>query len=258
MVRCTAFIFGVFVIGLCNFSQAQDFIITTKGDTVRGKVKIISIGMERRIQLVTSTKERSNYTIFQVKEAFINNERFHPVKFGQSFTYMKLVKEGYLSLYGYQIENQSNYDGQYLLKKDGKGMEVPNLTFKKNMVKFLAECPTVVQHIEKGEIGKGEIFKIVDAFNLCIDSNTKLSIVQPSSAFVSPSVLSPWDTLEKKVKESSLPQKADAEEMIADIKGKLLRGEKIPKFLSEGLKELLSPSSVLSDELQRMLTKIED
>lgn len=259
MFKYTLFLFGTFVVSAFNVSQAQDFIITTKGDTLRGKVKITSAGLESRIQLISSTKERSSYTIFQVKEASIGNQRFHPVKLGQSFIYMKLLKEGYLSLYGYQVENQSSYDAQYLLKKDGKGMEVPNLTFKKNMAKFLAECPTVVTDIESGKTGKGDIAKIIDAFNLCIESNTKQSIApQPKIPVVSSSVLESWNMLEQKVKESSLSEKADAIEMIADIKAKLLRREKIPKFLTEALKASLSSDSTLTNELQQALKGVEN
>jgi hypothetical protein len=259
MFRNTFFLFGAFIAIGFNVSQAQDFIVTTKGDTLPGKVKLISNGLERRIQLVNEAKERSSYTIFQVKEAVISNQRFHPVKLGQSFTYMKLIKEGYLSLYGFQIENQSTYDGQYLLKKDGGGMEVPNLTFKKNMAKFLSECPTVAADIASGAKGKSDIAKIIDAFNLCIENNTKLSISQqPTTTVVSSSVLDPWNTLEQKVKESSLSDKADALEMIADLKAKLLRGNKIPKFLSEGLRAMLSSDPRLTDELQLALKSIEN
>ena len=83
-----------------------------------------------------------------------SGEVFQPVKGPYGYTFMKLVKSGYLSLLSFQPENQSSYDGMWLLKKDGDGIEVPNLTFEKGMKKFLSDCPALVKKIDNDVYNK--------------------------------------------------------------------------------------------------------
>ena len=239
-------------------ANAQDYIVTPVGDTIKGEVKPITFGPEKKVQVTTSDKKKTLYSIFQIRSFSFKNEIFHPVKGEKGYVFMKLLKPGYLSLYGFQLENQVTYDGLYLRKKDGTGIEVPNLTFKKQMTKFLSECEDVTARIDKGELGRKSINQIVESFNTCIESKTNDITKTNVASNEQMKKISSWDVLEEKVKaKSDFEGKNDALEMISDIKGKIKRNEKIPNFLLEGLKNSLAQAN-LGAELDSAMNDIKN
>lgn len=239
-----------------KIGSAQDYLVTSRGDTVRGTVKVFSYGPDKKVQVVTSDKKKSTFPIFQVRSFVMDNENYSPVKGPNGYAFMKVLQKGYLSLYAFQRENQVTYDGQYLLKKDGSGMEVPNLTFKKNIAKYLAECPAVTARIDNGELGKTDIEKIVEAYNNCISANTTQFTNTLNYQKEQSKKISSWDILEEKVKaKSDFEGKTDALDMIAEIKNKIKNSERVPNFMIEGLKSSLNNSD-LSTELQNAIAEL--
>jgi hypothetical protein len=170
---------------------------------------------------------------------------------------MKVLREGYVSLLGYQLENQIAYDGLYLLKRDGSGIEVPNLSFEKAMKKFLAECNAVVTKLENDVYGRKDLNTILDEYNNCIAGKSAehgREIVQKQEQVKK---ISPWDELKDKVTATAdFEGKADALEMIQEIRNKISRSEKVPNFMIEGLKSSLSPTG-LQSELEVALKEIQ-
>jgi hypothetical protein len=239
-------------------TQAQDYVLLTAGDRIEGAVKPITFGTEKKVQLTSTDKKRTVYSILQVKEFSFKDEIYHPVKGDQGYVFMKLLKPGYLALYAYQLDNQITYDGFYLKKRDGSGTDVPNLSFKKQMARFLGDCPNVVADINNGTLGKKSIDKVVDAYNACIDERTvnhDKGIAQNQDKLKK---INSWDVLEEKVKASSdFEGKNDALEMITDIRSKIQRNEKIPNFLLEGLKNSLAKAD-LATELENALNEIKN
>ena len=239
-------------------ANAQDYVVTPVGDTIKGEVKPITFGPEKKVQVTTSDKKKNLYSIFQIRSFSFKNEIFHPVKGEKGYVFMKLLKPGYLSLYGFQLENQVTYDGLYLRKKDGTGIEVPNLTFKRQMTKFLSECEDVTARIDKGELGRKSINQIVESFNSCIENKTNDQAKTNIASSEQMKKISSWDVLEEKVKaKSDFEGKNDALEMISDIKGKIKRNEKIPNFLLEGLKNSLAQAN-LTAELDSAMNDIKN
>ena len=247
-----------------KISTAQsDYIVTTKGDTIKGKVKYLNYGVEKKVQVINDKK--TVYSILQTSAFKMDNEVYHTVRFSQGYAYMKIIKSGYLSLYAFQQPNQMSWDGSLLLKKDGSDMEVPNIGFKKNMKRFLIECPGVIDRIESGELTKLKIIDIVDAYNQCIEYNTKnqKTTTQPAKE-IQPSKettdkLSAWNQLETDVKGlTNFEGSKDALEMIQEIKSKISKGEKIPNFLTEGLKETLKDQPSIQAALEKALQEIKD
>ncbi len=227
---------------------AQDFVITIKGDTLKGNVKPVNSGSEKKVVVINDQKQKTTISIFQTLEYVYRGETFRPVRNEKGYVFMKLIKGGYLSLYAFQIENQSNYDGQFLTRKDGKNLEVPNLGFKKIVTKYLADCSVVVDKINDGTLGKSKMNQIVDEFNQCIANNTVSQKQIIVAETVSNNKLTIWNTLEDKVKSHpDFKEKPDALEMIGDVKNKVQHGEKIPNFLIEGLKGALSQTDLKED-----------
>jgi hypothetical protein len=158
---------------LCGFLlsvgvSGQDFIVTIQGDTLVGDVKALTYGPDKKVQITEAGKKKVVYPFYKVKSFTVDDEVFQPVKGPQGYTFMKLLKAGYLSLYSFQSNNQNLYDGQFLLKMDGDGIEVPNITFKKGMKRFLDDCPTVTDKIESDLLNKKDLVQIIDEYNACI------------------------------------------------------------------------------------------
>ncbi len=237
-----------------SITNAQDYVITAKGDTLRGKVKMFVNGLDKRVQVTQNDKKKQTFTIIQIRGFYLQGENYRPVKFADSYVFMKLLKQGYLSLYAFQMKGQLTYDGRYLLKMDNQGMEVPNLGFKKAMARFLSECPELTTQIEDGNRGYKELDKIIDEFNTCINTKTNAQTETPAKSEALASVnLDDWNTLERKVQSSSLPEKSDALDMIKDVKNKLSKGEQVPKFLTEALKAALKNDELLTADLVKAL-----
>lgn len=244
-----------FFIVLSTIATAQDYIITAKGDTLRGQVKVFVNGVDKRVQVTQSDKKRLTFNILQVRGFVLEEEKYRPVKFGETYVFMKLLKQGYLSLYAFQMNGNLNYDGRYLLKMDGRGIEVPNLGFKRSMTRFLSECTELATQIEEGKRGYSDLDSIIDQFNACINAKT---IAQSGNSIKQETVtttvnLEQWNALETRIQNSSLPEKNDALDMIKDIKNKLNKGEQIPKFLTEALKGVVKNDEGLAADLTKAL-----
>jgi hypothetical protein len=230
-------------------SQAQDFVITAKGDSIAGKVRPIQSATDPKVQVTPVEGKKQVFGILQVQRFRYRDETFRPVRFNDRYVFMKLLKDGYLSLYAFQLENQVTFDGMYLVKRDGTGIEVPNLVFKKVISKYVSDCPSVSKRVETGDLGKREIEKIVDEYNNCIDSNTTATNVQIKK-------MGAWDVLHDKVRSKpDFEGKSDALEMISEIKLKITRKEKVPSFMIEGLKNSLANAD-LATELQNALNEM--
>jgi len=222
-------------------TQAQDFLVTSKGDTIRGEIKPLSYGVDKKVQVVGPDRKKTTYPMFQVRTYKLKDAYYQPVKGPDGYSFMKVIRSGYLSLFAYQLPNQVTYDGQFLQKRDGRGMEIPNLTFEKSMKNFLEDCPTVVDRIENDELNKKDLLQIVDEYNDCIQGRTAAHERVVAQKVVAEKKLSSWDVLEDKVKNAAdFESKATALEMIQDIKGRIARSEKIPNFVLDGLKNALS------------------
>jgi hypothetical protein len=248
--------FLIIILLVYKCADAQDFVVTSKGDTLIGEVKPLFYGVDKKVQLNQEGKKKVIYPMFQVRSFFYRGELYKPVKGPEGYTFMKLQKAGYLSLYSYQLPNQVTFDGLYLLKMDGNGTEVPNISFKKVMQRFLADCPTVAEKIDNGDLAKKELNKIIDEYNECIGANTvdHGKIIAENEG--NQKIIGVWDVLEEKVNaEPEFEGKSNALDMIAEIKNKIARSEKVPNFLVEGLKSTLTQETFKAD-LENALKEI--
>lgn len=229
------------------FAQ-QDFLVTLKGDTLFGTVYCTRFGQSQRVECITGRKKQY-FTPVQVRAFRSGNDHYFPVRTPGGYQIMKLLKPGYLSLYAFQMENQVTWDGLYLLKKDGTGMEYSGLLFKKRLGKFLEDCPDVSQQIEEKELRRSDLDEIIDVYNQCIEERTRQ---QTSIA----NRMVRWEELEQKIKEMpALEGRQDALDMIREIRKKIENHETVPRFLRENLRNLLKPYSEISELLEQLLAE---
>lgn len=231
-------------------SHAQEYVVPLRGDTIMGEVRPTGFGVNQRVQVNPTEGKKKSFAVTEVREFKYKTDVYRPVKGLTGYVFMKVIRDGYLALYGFQPENQTNYDGRFLMRKDGAGMEVPNLTFKKSVTKYLSDCPSIAEKVDKGELNKRDLETIVDEYNNCIGKNTTAVAVETKK-------LNPLDVLEQKVKaKATFEGQSDALDMIADMKKKVQRQEKVPNFMIEGLKNALSTQSDLNTDLEAALLEI--
>ncbi len=248
----------LFVIGYSAASAQGDYVVTIKGDTLRGKVRYYSnSGVKyasngsKYVRLTAENGKKSTHELLQTIAFKMNDEIYHTIKFYDGYTFMKLIKPGYLALYGYQVENQTTWYGRYFVKKDGALLDVPNLGFKKRVTHYLADCPSLVQDIESGVLGKSDLLKIVEDYNNCVELKTISTSVKKSPATEA------WIKLENEVTGlSEFDKKADALEMIREVQKKLSKNEAIPSFVINGLKDALKDQSSVKETLDVAIEKL--
>ncbi|HEX5170680.1 MAG TPA: hypothetical protein VFW11_16015 [Cyclobacteriaceae bacterium] len=239
----------------CSHAQS-DYLVTTRGDTVRGELKLLFYGPEKKVQVKTD-KDKTTYSILNTKSFFYEGEYYRPAKGPEGYLFMKVIKPGYLSILAYQVDKSSSYDGRYLMRADGQGIEVPNIGFKKQMSRFLSDCESVSLKIEQDTYNKRDLEQIVDEYNLCIDKKTAQTNQAISQEKEKGTKANSWDVLVEKINQhADFEGKETALEMTADIKNRLQRGEKIPAFVVDGLKNTLAEQTELKEALQIALTEI--
>lgn len=226
---------------------AQDYVLTTRGDSLTGEVKPMLYGPEKKVQLTAADGEKSSISLFDIRAFSHEGDIFHPVKGENGYVFMKLLQPGYLSLYAYQPENQTRFDGLFLKKLDGERMVVPNLGFRKYMSQFLEDCPDVAERIKEGDLGKRDLLNVIDAYNSCIENRTvdHQSVIASRQEKISK--ISAWDSLEENIREKTFSEKTNALEMIAEIRKKIQRQEKIPNFLIEALRNSVKDTGLVAD-----------
>jgi hypothetical protein len=258
MKGLTSILTSIFFVALAASCYAQDYAVSTRGDTVRGTVKFFDYGSEKKVQVVGSDNKKVIIPLLQTRSVFYQNEIYHPVKGPAGYAYMKLLKSGYLSLYAFRYPNQSTFDGHFFVKKDGDLMEVPNLNFKRAMKKFMSECHSTTAKIEDGSFSRKDVPLIVDHFNACISSQTRTPTTPAPAEVPTIEVINSgaWVALSEKVAAlTEFDSKADALEMIAEIQKKISGNEKVPNFMIEGLKNSLRDKG-LDAELAAALQEV--
>ncbi|MBS1487555.1 MAG: hypothetical protein JST43_08180 [Bacteroidetes bacterium] len=235
----------------------NDWVALFKGDTIRGEARILSYDKIDRVQILHNGKKTA-YPSTQVKSLKMDDQLYRAVRYDNSIRMMKQIKDGYLSLLAFNSEGQGNlWNSQYLLKRDGQGMEVPNLAFKKLLSKFLGDCPEIKDRFEKGDFTKRDMERIVDFYNACLEAKTR-NTPAPTAALKEADInkLTAIKQFSSKLEAETFPSKKDVIDLLKDMEEKISHNEAIPNYLGESLKSLLKDQPALlsaTDELLKQL-----
>lgn len=237
-------------------ARGQDYFVSTSSDTLRGEIRPMMFGPEKKVQVRTDDGKEV-YSITQTKFFYVDGIGYYPVKGPNGYTFMQLLKPGYLSMYRFQPQNSNVFTGTYLRKADGSGIELPNIGFKKQMTEFLSDCADISARIESGELKKSDIETIIEGYNACISQRTQ-EVRQEIKVYTeSKSVLTLWNELESAIKKDDFDNRETALEMVADIQNRVGRNEKVPNFIIQGLKDALGGRPSLAEALERALAALE-
>ncbi len=240
------------VFALCPaLSLAQDMVITLKNDTLKGKAKLMVSDKIDRIQIIVG-KEKIPFTAVQVKSLTLEQEVYHPVRTLDGYQFMKLITPGFLSLYMGRRVNSMVYDDQYLVKRNGDVMEVPNLTFKKSVGNFLNDCVNMKDRIKDEKMGVGDLNKIITEYNLCIDRQTQATHPPAAVGTEDPKMVA-LSSLKAKLISGSVSVPKDALDMLDDITDKVRNNKPVPNYLLDGLQDFLKDHPTCQAELGQVM-----
>ena len=242
---------------------AQDYLVTTKGDTVYGKVNVLR-DQSKREYLVLKPKDgkKERFLITKVRGFQMKGEAFHTLNIFSRYHFAKLVKEGYLNHYKYTPED-ANYNDSFsqslLVKKDGGILILPGLIgFRTQVSKFLDDCDSVEKKVKDKVYKKSDLDQIIEEYNVCIETHSQARFSPSSPNTITKTTpitpaLTKINDLKTLLKYSEIQEKEEVIEMIKDLETKIQNNEKIPTYLSNALKEAIKTDEKLSKILEEIL-----
>jgi hypothetical protein len=231
--------------------QAQDYLVTTKKDTLRGKITIASYTTsDRAVLTAEADKKKSEYQAYNVLAVRIDSFTYIPVRTPDAFRFMRQKKGGLVSLCFSRQAPGTPYNIPYLVKVSGEAMEVNALRFKKTVSRFLEECANVRQKIEEESLGRDDLEKIVDSYNRCL-------VLQTTVAFTASEdpKLEALTAFNKTLsKDATVPP--EAMDILKDLFAKVKEGRQAPNYLTDGLREALKGHPAYAGELENLLATL--
>jgi hypothetical protein len=236
----------LFLASYGGIAQA-DYVLTLKSDTLRGDVRILSYDQIDRVQVSVNGKKQL-LSALDVRLVSLNNEYYKAVQQEKSVRLMKIIKSGYLSLYGFKLPNMTTYDGRYLVRLDGANMELPNLGFKKTMSSLLEDCAEISDKVKNGVLGKNKIEEIVESYNICVSKPKETSPVETVAADPDKTArLQAIQNLSAKINELNFDGKGDALDILHDMQSKVEKGENVSKYQMDGLQTILKDQPAITE-----------
>lgn len=233
------------------FIQAQDYIITNKGDTIKGRVSFLMVGKMEQANLKGESK--ATFSPISVREVFMRNERYKPVQHAGEIQFMKILRDGYLSYLSFRLQGGQTYDGRLLHLRDGRAIEIATIGFKKQMNNFLLDCPAIMAQIENGELSRNDIEKIVDGYNACIEKVSSARVEKAVTTSNNKSKLDILQDLMADVSKSDLSNKDDLIDMLNDAGEKINQGKKPNNYLIKILKQSLAANAEWLSKFESVL-----
>lgn len=239
----------ILCLGCVSAAAQNDYLVTLKGDTLRGNVQIHSYDAMDRASVRIDGRKKV-FTATEVRHVYIDSARYVAVQFGNTIQLMRVIRPGYLTLYAYKLPDQNTFDGRLLVKMNGSKLELPNIQFKRILSKFLEDCEPTAQKVNNGDWGRSEIGAIVDDYNECVKKANQKTVVAASSS--SPVTEAIYE-LKLKVGSSSIGAKKDVLDLLSAMDTKARLSEPIPAYLREGLKSYLADKKEFEAELNKLL-----
>ncbi|MEQ6118074.1 hypothetical protein [Reichenbachiella sp. MALMAid0571] len=251
---------GSFLMLICfvssAYSQDKDYAVSMQADTIKGKMNIIDNPLSGHSLVVKAGKKKEQYPSYKISHLYKNGDTYHVAKIEGKYQFIKLIQEGFLSLYRYSPSDQQSaqmFQGSILITKDGRQKVVPNLGFKKQLAEFLEDCKSVSIKIENGELNKKDLTEIIDEYNACVpqDYTAKPGDIVEEIVYIPDT--SKIDELISGVKsDADLSSNKELLEILEDLKKRKENGDDVPGYLSNILKNNLQGK----EDLLKLLTDI--
>lgn len=227
-----------------------------------GDVQLLSNSDGMPYAIVKNGKDKETVKLFDIQN--ISMPEFgliKPMKIGEQYRFALLVSEDYLSVYKYSSSNRMDDFGMIALQKfGGSAFDLPGIMgFRKLMADYLSDCKEVSDKIEEKEFKRGDIDQIVADYNGCIA--LKNSIQQETVSYykaTAPKISETKGALlldfEKLLKASKQVEEKDVvSEMFSDLSSKIKKGEKVPEYLINAIKDAIKNDQKLVELMNKII-----
>lgn len=238
----------------------DDYVITTQGDTLKGKIQLLLPSGSHEEIVIELDEDKRNLKAYQLLQFEKDQKMYRPVKFNNIYKIMEVAENGYLSLLYYRAGEQYSFGSGYLLKRSGEGIELPTLLFKKALVGFLADCQQVAQKIQDKTFKKKDLSAIIAAYNQCIAGQTKevYKEIKPvqQEATDNPAIVKIRD-IKQKLQQENNDNAEDLLQLLNDIEQKLLKGDKVPGYMTSALRNELNDFESLTEDVNELIKTLD-
>ncbi len=264
-------------------AQGDQYIVKLNGDTIRGNLQINPARDNSRSMYFKHTDgTKENIRPIRISYVYYDEEyQFRSVPFYNQRLFMQILKEDKnLSYYNYiHKRDNSIATSKVAVKPNGESLELSALTFRKQITKFLDDCPSVIVKIEAKEYRYRDYEEIFADYNDCATQSTQVvSNGQPgnnngaSSSAVETSItatsasgtvtetrLSQIDEFRKYVRSlDNFGHSRDVLEWLTDVEYRVSQGKEIPNYLWSSLNAMTAENKELqnkADQLKQELTR---
>lgn len=243
--------FTLMIVACSLGARAQDYLVTTKRDTLQGRLAISSFPTMDKV-VVTVNKKKTEYPGTSVLVLVLDSQIYKPVRTIDAYRIMKLSRGGMVSLFYARQSPGTPYNVPFVVKRSGEAMEVTSLRFKKSMAAFLEDCSSIKNKIEQDKLGKKDLEKIIDEYNICLDQQTSKPLVSSED----PRLVA-LNTMNSRF-EKDTTITSDARDILKDLYTKVQENKPIPNYLMEGLRELLKDRKEYQEDLEVLIGKLKN
>ena len=185
IIRLAIFVF------LCCYAtttkgQTDQYIVKLNGDTLRGKLQINpSRDNSRSMYFKNSDGTKENIRPIRISYVYYDEDyQFRSVAFYNQRVFMRIISENKnLSHYHYTHKRENSIaTTNVITKPDGDVLEISALTFRKQIAKFLEDCPEIIAKLDNKEYRFGKQEELYRDYNNCdLQTMVAVSAVQESS-----------------------------------------------------------------------------
>lgn len=228
-MKLTAFTF-IFIFSITWCYAQNDYLITTKSDTLRGRIELLLPDDTHDELIIASEGNTQKFKAFEFIMFKQNDEVYRTVKLSNIYKIMRVEIDGYLSLLSFRPVSNYRFGSKYLLKKNSIGMEVPTFSFSKKMSDLVSDCDDVVSKIEDKTYRSRDLEAIITVYNNCIKERTR-------DLYKTPAVVTRQQRAAgDKFNSNSTKSITELKILLKDIEQKLIKGEEIPSYMISALK----------------------
>lgn len=246
-------LFLLLAASMISVNAQNDYVVTLVRDTLHGNVGIHTDKLFDRVHIQGEDQKKKFLLANQVLAVSYKGEMYRPIKFLSKLMFMQVLQDGYLTLFGYRIENQVTYEGRLLVKRDGSLMEVPNISYKKLMVNFLNDCPTIAKEVNAGAWPKNQLTELIDNYNKCMENTSMgdLLIVKGDAKKIEAVI-----QFNKKIESLAFNDKEPVLELIDDIQQKVEANKSVPQYQLDALSNYLRDQREVRSDLEKLIKQL--
>ena len=158
-----------------NFQYEPGYLVTNKGDTLRGLIKYTrQYELSLRVQFrEEKSRDAETYRPFSIRSFWVKNETYEskiydyaPERADGFAVFMRRMNTGYCKVYEYWNSDKERGFTQTFIEKPNKSMEeVQFFEFKRQMQHYFNDFPQLVAKIKRNVFQKKDLLKIVAEYN---------------------------------------------------------------------------------------------